>query len=63
VAFLHPFILKGVDRTLPPGEYQAITDEEMIEGLSFPVYRAMLTRTDLVCIRSSMSPAEAKSSF
>jgi hypothetical protein len=30
-----PFSLKGVDRMLPP----AVTDEELIEGLSFPVYR------------------------
>lgn len=39
VTFIHPFLLKGVDRTLPPGEYEVITDEELIEGLSFPVYR------------------------
>ena len=43
VVFLHPFTLKGVDRTLPPGEYQTVTDEEMIEGLSFPVYRRIST--------------------
>jgi len=34
-----PFSLKGVDRMLPPGDYPAVTDEELIEGLSFPVYR------------------------
>ena len=28
---------------LPPGEYQVITDEELIEGLSFPVYRRVST--------------------
>jgi hypothetical protein len=28
---------------LPPGEYQTVTDEEMIEGLSFPVYRRIST--------------------
>ena len=43
VTFIHPFLLKGVDRTLPPGEYQVITDEELIEGLSFPVYRRVST--------------------
>ena len=43
VTFIHPFVLKGVDRTLPPGEYQVITDEELIEGLSFPVYRRVST--------------------
>jgi hypothetical protein len=41
--FIHPFFLKGVDRTLPPGEYQVVTDEELIEGLSFPVYRRIAT--------------------
>ena len=43
VAFCRPFLLKGVDRTLPAGEYQVITDEELIEGLSFPVYRRVST--------------------
>src|ERR1700704_4197156 len=41
--FIHPFFLKGIDRTLPPGEYQVVTDEELIEGLSFPVYRRVST--------------------
>jgi hypothetical protein len=43
VRFVHPFLLKGVDRLLPPGEYQVITDEELIDGLSFPVYRRVAT--------------------
>jgi hypothetical protein len=43
VTFAHPFLLKGVDRTLPAGEYQVITDEELIDGLSFPVYRRVST--------------------
>jgi hypothetical protein len=43
VTFLHPFTLEGVDRTLPAGEYQVVTDEELIEGLSFPVYRRTST--------------------
>jgi hypothetical protein len=43
VKFLHPFILEGVDRTLPGGEYQVVTDEELIEELSFPVYRRTST--------------------
>ena len=41
--FLHPFALKGVDRTLPPGEYEVVTDEELIEGLSFPAYHRVST--------------------
>jgi hypothetical protein len=43
VTFLHPFTLEGVDRTLPAGEYQVVTDEELIEELSFPVYRRTAT--------------------
>jgi hypothetical protein len=43
VVFNHPFELKGVDRTLPPGEYRVVTDEQLIEELSFPVYRRVST--------------------
>jgi len=43
VVFSHPFELKGVDRVLPPGSYRVVTDEELIEGLSFPVYRRVST--------------------
>lgn len=32
VAFDHPFLLKGIDRVLPPGKYIVVTDEELIEG-------------------------------
>jgi hypothetical protein len=43
VVFNQPFVLKGVDRILPGGEYQVVTDEELIEGLSFPVFRRVST--------------------
>ena len=43
VVFCRPFLLKGIDRTLPPGEYRVVTDEELIEGISFPVYRRVST--------------------
>jgi len=43
VAFRSPFLLKGVDRTLPAGDYRVVTDEELIEGISFPVYRRVST--------------------
>jgi len=35
VTFQHPFRINGIDRLLPAGGYEVITDEEMIEGLSF----------------------------
>jgi hypothetical protein len=43
VTFARPFLLKGVDRTLLPGDYRVVTDEESIEELSFPVYRRVAT--------------------
>jgi hypothetical protein len=43
INFRHPFRIKGIDRQLPPGAYETITDEEMIEGLSFPSFRRVAT--------------------
>jgi hypothetical protein len=43
VTFRHPFRIRGIDRLLPPGAYEVVTDEEMIEGLSFPAYRRVAT--------------------
>jgi hypothetical protein len=43
VHFRHPFQIKGIDRLLPPGAYEVITDEEMIEGVSFPCFRRVAT--------------------
>ena len=43
MVFSKPFLLKGVDRILPAGDYRVVTDEELIEGLSFPAYRRVAT--------------------
>jgi hypothetical protein len=43
IAFVYPFLVKDIGRTLPAGEYEVLTDEELIEGLSFPVYRRVST--------------------
>jgi hypothetical protein len=43
VVFTRPFLLKGIERILPAGDYRVVTDEELIEGLSFPVYRRIST--------------------
>jgi hypothetical protein len=43
VHFRHPFRIKGIDRELAPGAYEIVTDEEMIEGLSFPCFRRVAT--------------------
>ena len=43
MSFARPFFLKGVDRVLAAGQYKVTTDEELIEELSFPVYRRVAT--------------------
>jgi hypothetical protein len=43
VVFGKPFLLKGVDRVLPAGDYRVVTDEELINEASFPVYRRVST--------------------
>jgi hypothetical protein len=43
VTFKHPFRIKGIDRLLSAGAYEVITDEEMIEGLSFASFRRVAT--------------------
>jgi hypothetical protein len=43
VTFKHSFRIRGVDRLLPAGTYEVITDEESIEGLSFAAFRRIAT--------------------
>jgi hypothetical protein len=43
ITFRHTFRIKGIDRALPSGSYEVITDEEMIEGLSFVSFRRVAT--------------------
>jgi hypothetical protein len=43
VTFRHPFLLKGAERIMPAGDYGVVTDEELIDGLSFLAYRRVLT--------------------
>ena len=44
VTFGHAFTLEGIERSLPAGAYEVVSDEELIEGLSFPVYRRVSTQ-------------------
>lgn len=39
LTFIRAFILEGGERSFPAGTYELVTDEELIEGLSFPAYR------------------------
>jgi hypothetical protein len=43
VTFARPFSLRGVDGVQPAGTYVVETEEELIEGLSFPAYRRVAT--------------------
>jgi hypothetical protein len=44
VTFTHPFQLKGIDRTLPPGDYTILTEEELTnDNPLFPVYHRLST--------------------
>ncbi|WP_246337246.1 hypothetical protein [Azospirillum oleiclasticum] len=38
-----PFTVQGLEEKQPPGTYVVETDEELIESLSFPVYRRTAT--------------------
>ena len=43
VTFKHPFRIRGIERVLPAGAYEVVTDEETIEGLTFSAYRPIAT--------------------
>jgi hypothetical protein len=43
VAFARPFAVIGLDDLQPAGTYTVETDEELIDGLSFPAYRRIAT--------------------
>jgi hypothetical protein len=43
VTFARPFSQRGIEGAQPAGTYAVETDEELIEGLSFPAYRRVAT--------------------
>ncbi len=43
MVFRRPFVLKGWAEPQPAGIYAMETEEELIEGLSFPAYRRVST--------------------
>lgn len=43
VSFQRPFAMKGSDHLYPAGAYEVVTDEELIDGLSFLAYRRVST--------------------
>ena len=58
MTFAHPFLPKGVDRILAAGDYRIVTDEELIEELSFPVYRRVATMIFVPAESGSASTVE-----
>ena len=58
ITFKHPFRIKGIDRLLSPGAYEVVTDEEMIEGLSFPSFRRVATMMMVPCAAPRQSATE-----
>lgn len=48
VTFQRPFSLRGVGKTLPPGQYLIETDETLLDGTSMPVYRRTATSIRLM---------------
>ena len=38
-----PFVLGGFDEVLPTGAYSVETDEELLDSISFPAHRRILT--------------------
>ena len=58
MTFAHPFLLKGVDRILAARDYRIVTDEELIEELSFPVYRRVATMIFVPAESGSASTVE-----
>ena len=43
VTFGHPFVLAEADGEQPPGIYTIDTEEELLDSVSFPVYRRVST--------------------
>ena len=47
ITFKHPFKLSELDEVQPAGRYVVETNEELIQGLSFPVHRRLSTSIHL----------------
>jgi hypothetical protein len=59
VSFARPFTLSVLDGTQPAGDYTIETEEELLEGVSFPAYRRLRTVILLPAKPGSMVTAQA----
>ena len=57
LTFRRPFSLSVVDRPLPCGRYGVITEEEPLEGLSFPAWQRVRT---LLFLPANSMPGKAR---
>ncbi len=57
LTFSRDFRLEGAGRSFPAGVYELVTDEELIEGLSFPAYRRVASWMLTPAVNST-SPTE-----
>ena len=48
VTFVRPFRLGAFGEQLPAGHYPTETDEELLEGMSFPAYQRTATMMQLM---------------
>jgi hypothetical protein len=55
VTFAEPFALRGAPGPHPAGTYAVETDEELVEGLSFPAYRRVATAIYIPLFCGSLS--------
>ncbi|WP_420028863.1 hypothetical protein [Metarhizobium album] len=50
ITFMRPFRLQALTEPQQPGTYRLVIDEELIEGLSYPVYRRTATHIEIPAI-------------
>ena len=53
VIFAHPFALRGVEGTFPPGSYGVEVTEEQLDGLTFIAHRRLTTTITLPSTNSA----------
>lgn len=52
VTFANPFHVKGLDEPQPAGTYLVVTEEELLESVSFPVWHRVATHLHLPAVNA-----------
>lgn len=60
IEFANPFVLPGSRDELPPGRYEVLVEEELLEGLSFIATRETAAYLLIYGKRSGSGPAEMR---